>query len=138
MLPCVDLCMCVCVFVCVGSAPAARVPLWHSCIGTEASGTPAGPPGISAAPQGLVSTRVGVFQSPRKTTRGGSCSPGRHQRARVQRKTNPSALESMPTAHTHTHNTTTWKQPTAVLQNHLISFTVYKGFSVGEASLLNL
>lgn len=129
------ICACVCLCVLVwpllpvslagirALAPRQRAPprsAWHL----------RGPSGLGQHPGGSIS-------SPRGGRRGGgSCSPGRHQRARVQRKTNPSALESMPT--THTHNATTWKQPTAVLQNHLISCTVYEGSSVGAASVLTL
>ncbi len=130
--------MCVCVCVCwfgpCCPCPSLALVHWHRGIRhpCRSAWHLCGPSGLGQHPGGSISSPRGRRQG------GGSCSPGRHQRARVQRKTNPSALESMPTAHTHTHNTTTWKQPTAVLQNHLISFTVYEGFSVGEASLLNL
>lgn len=95
------ICACVCLCVLVwpllpvslagirALAPRQRAPprsAWHL----------RGPSGLGQHPGGSIS-------SPRGGRRGGgSCSPGRHQRARVQRKTNPSALESMPTTHTHT------------------------------------
>lgn len=137
MIPCVDLCMCVCICVCwfgpCCPCPSLALMHWHRGIRhpRRSAWHLCGPSGLGQHPGGSISSPRGRRQG------GGSCSLGRHQRARVQRKTNPSALESMPTTHTYTqcqHMETT----NCCSQNHLISFTVYEGFSVGAASLLNL
>lgn len=135
VFPRVDLCMCV--FVCVGLAPAARVPRWHSCIGTEAAGTPAVRLASLRPLRAWSAPGWEYFQSLRRTARGRVLLPGETPESQSPAQDKP-ICPGEHAHHTHTHNATTWKQPTAVLQNHLISCTVYEGSSVGAALVLTL